>query len=79
MQFLLKKDEPKIYEIPFHIYPVNQIINIALHEKNNFTIGGEIYLLPQTKKYEITRLTSKNKGKDGTTNIFLKCIFKFFV
>jgi hypothetical protein len=75
MQFHLRRtDEPKIQNIAFHIYPVGKIINIALAQNNNYTIGGEIYLLPPSSKYEITRLTSKNKGKEGATNIYVKCI-----
>jgi hypothetical protein len=57
--------------IIFHIYPQNTILNMELTKQNNWTIGGEIYNLPQTKKYTIGRLTDI---KDKNTNILIKCI-----
>jgi len=65
----------KIHEIKntkCYIYPSNKIINILLDEKNNYTIGGEIYNL-QKNKYKIERAT-KLTNMDNITNILLKCI-----
>jgi len=59
-----------------------QTINTKLN-KNNYIIGGEIYKLEQNKnkKYNISRLTTKNKVLCGgnefnpyITNILVKCI-----
>jgi hypothetical protein len=53
------------------IYPSKKTINIKLSEENNYTIGGEIYNLPQNNNYKITRLI---KGDIPNTNILVKCI-----
>lgn len=57
---------PRASSVSFHIYPAG----------NNFLPGGEIYKLPRSKKYTITRLTKKNKELDQgfITRILLKCI-----
>jgi hypothetical protein len=55
------------------IYPNRQQIEINLNEKNDYLIGGDIYYLPTSNKYSISRLTTKNKTKPHT-NIFVKCI-----
>ena len=47
-------------------------MNINLTSENNYTIGGEIYNLPQNSKYIIQRATKETKG--NITNILLKCI-----
>jgi len=53
------------------INPSKKRINIKLTEENNYTIGGEIYNLPQNNNYKITRLI---KGDLPNTNILVKCI-----
>ena len=58
-------------EISFHIYPSNKILCCKLSDDNNYTIGGEIYNLPQNKKYKIGRLI---RGMEPSTDILLKCI-----
>ena len=46
-----------------------------MNNDNNYTIGGEIYNLPQNKKIKIDRLTRLNKSKQNCiTNILVKCI-----
>ncbi len=45
-----------------------------LTKKNNYTIGGEIYILPLNDDYKIERATKKTKIKENITNILLKCI-----
>lgn len=61
--------------IDFYFYPIdentNEHISIILNDANNYTIGGELFDLPQTSKYKIGRLI---KGMEPSTNIFLKCI-----
>lgn len=66
----LKKSNP----INAYIYPSNQKMKIHLTEKNNYTIGGEIYNLPINKNYKIERATKLTKNKTNITNILLKCI-----
>lgn len=66
------KREDKIHNIKTYIYPSKKELDLCLNEKNNYTIGGEIYNLKQNPKYIIQRAT-----KDTTkniTNILLKCI-----
>lgn len=57
-----------------YLYPKNKKIDFKLSHTNNFTIGGEIYLLPQQKHIKVERLTSKNKQSEFRTNILVKCI-----
>ena len=49
-----------------YIYPSKKEMNISLTSANNYTIGGEIYNLPQNSKY-IGRATKKTK--ENITNI----------
>jgi hypothetical protein len=58
------------------IYPSKKKINLELNKKNNYIVGGEIYLLIQNKETKIERLTVKNKeaSKQYITNLLLKCI-----
>lgn len=60
--------------ISFHIYsdadpPVALDIQLI-----NYTIGGEIYNLPQSDSVKVSRLTKYNINADGITDIKLKCI-----
>jgi len=64
---ILEKSKP----INTFIYPSKQKMKIHLTEKNNYTIGGEIYNLPLNKNYKIERATKLTKN---ITNILLKCI-----
>jgi len=73
LYFTLKTTHAKITPIKTFIYPSNKIINIKLSTINNYTIGGEIYKLPQTKQYKIERATTKTLNTN-ITNITLKCI-----
>jgi len=59
--------------IKTYIYPSNSTLDVLLNETNNYMIGGEIYKLPRSGQYKITRLTTKNKDMPST-NIFVKCI-----
>ena len=76
IQYRLKneRDPPLYSNITFHIYPAKISLDVVLSKKNCYLIGGEIYMLPASKKYEITRITSKNKMLDGHTKINVKCI-----
>lgn len=57
--------------IPITLYPSKQKINFELNDDNNYTIGGEIYNIPQQNEYKITRLI---EGGKSNTNILLKAI-----
>jgi hypothetical protein len=57
--------------IPITLYPSKHKINFKLDEDNNYTIGGEIYNIPEQNEYKITRLI---EGGEPTTNILLKAI-----
>ena len=52
------------------IYPENKKIDFNLTPENNYTIGGEIYKLPQNNKWTVSRAVN---GKSNT-NILIKCI-----
>jgi len=72
--FELKNDTLNNIYIKLYIYPSKKELLIQLNEKNNYTIGGEIYLLKINKKIHIDRLTKKNKNKHNITNIKVNCI-----
>ena len=72
--FTRKVDKTAAHVINMYIYPSGQLLKLSLTEKNNYTIGGEIYKLPVNKQYKITRATKKTKNKDEITNILLKSI-----
>ena len=77
-QFELRDEEninniENINDMNITIYPSNVEIKIDLNDENNYIIGGEIYNLKHSNKYNITRLTKKNKDKYNT-NIVVKCI-----
>jgi hypothetical protein len=73
-QFELKNvKQNNIEQIKINIYPSNIFLEIKLDETNNYTFGGEIYNIPKSKKYNITRITKNNK-ENINTNILVKCI-----
>lgn len=57
--------------IPFTIYPQKKQFHFKLNVSNNYTIGGELYQLPQNNTYKIGRLI---QGMQSSTNMLLKCI-----
>jgi hypothetical protein len=57
--------------IPFIIYPQKKRFDFVLNASNNYTIGGELYQLPQNNDYKIGRLI---QGMQPSTNMLLKCI-----
>lgn len=61
-------------DIKMYIYPSKKEMNISLTFENNYTIGGEIYNLPQSETYKVQRATRDTKNKKNITNILLKCI-----
>lgn len=69
-----KKIEGLYNETKCTIYPTKKEITFQLNEINNYTIGGEIYLLPTNTNYKIERATKLTKNKDCITNILVKCI-----
>lgn len=58
------------------IYPSKKQFSIELNAKNNYTFGGEIYNLPQSKTITVERLTKDNisDNSEFITNILVKCI-----
>ena len=74
--FEFKSDKSSNTDIQLYIYPSKKKLTIQLKDINNYTIGGEIYLLKLNKEIYIDRLTKKNKDtyKDNITNIKVKCI-----
>lgn len=70
--FFEKKKTNENNTIKMCIYPFKKQMEFVLDSKNNYTIGGEIYNLPQNTSYKIQRATKKTK--DNLTNILLKCI-----
>mgnify|MGYP001233219905 CR=1 FL=1 len=69
--YFIKKEKNDNSSI-IYIYPNKKEMTVTLSNKNNYTIGGEIYNLPVNKEYKITRATRKTK--ENITNILLKCI-----
>jgi hypothetical protein len=65
---------PSSDPISITIFPIELIMSVVLSELNHYTIGGEIYNLPTSQEYSITRITRKNYTTNGLTNILVKCI-----
>jgi len=72
-QFSLSEKE-KNKDILCNIYPLNKKFVYVFNKNNNFSIGGEIYNLPQKDTYKIDRATHIHKEKKYFTNILIKCI-----
>jgi hypothetical protein len=70
--FFEKKSSIDNELIKIYIYPSKKQMSVKLTNKNNYTIGGEIYNLPYNTKYIVQRATKDTK--DNITNILLKCI-----
>ena len=68
----VKKTTNEYNNIKISIYPSNKHMNIRLTPEDNFTIGGEMYKLPQDPNCKVERATKKTKT--NITNILLKCI-----
>jgi hypothetical protein len=73
--FSFKRRESGENIISTTFYPMDKNIQIKLNTKN-LLIGGEIYELPISKDFKITRLTKNNTNEKGITNIFVRCIDK---
>lgn len=63
-------------KINVYIYPQKEKFIFELNESNNYTFGGEIYNLEQSKNIIVERLTKDNikDNKQYITNILVKCI-----
>lgn len=70
--YFVKKQNDEDNNIKIYIYPSKKEMIVKLNNENNYTIGGEVYNLPQNSKYIVERATKKTKG--NITNILLKCI-----
>lgn len=64
--------EDQVRRIPMTFYPNKISKEFLLSKKNNFTIGGHIYRLPQNTNYLVNRLVA-NKNHPNT-NIIVQCI-----
>jgi hypothetical protein len=73
-QFVLKTEDSSNKEISCHVYPSNKEFAVCLSSNNNYTIGGEIYCLPQSTAFKIERATNLSKDPSYFTNILVKCI-----
>ena len=69
-----KENKKKESKIKCYIYPSKKKLNILLNDKNNYTIGGQIYQLPINKKIKVERATSSNQKQEEVTNILVKCL-----
>ena len=76
--FLFMKRKNTENKIEVEIYRKNgsEKLTIELNSENNYSFGGHIYNLKQTKNIRVDRLTFKNmnQNKECITNILLKCI-----
>lgn len=70
-QFTLKENMDNEHLIPISIFPEKKTTHINLGKDNHYMMGGEIFNLPRTNQYTITRLTRLNKPN---TNLLVKCI-----
>jgi hypothetical protein len=73
IQFTKYNNLNKLIKCYSYLNNNKKIIELSLNEKNNYTIGGEIYKLKKNKKYIIERATKKSDLKN-LSNILLKCI-----
>jgi hypothetical protein len=71
--FLLNNNNNNDTEIKFNIYPSKKTLSTKLNNDNNFIIGGELYNLQTSNKFNICRLTSKNIT-EANSNLVIKCI-----
>lgn len=70
--FTEKKDESYDTNIDIDIYPTHKKMSICLSSSNNYSVGGEIYKIPQNTEIKVSRATRETK--ENITNILLKCI-----
>ena len=70
--FTEKKGESYDTNIDIDIYPTRKKMSICLSSSNNYSIGGEIYKIPQNTEIKVSRATRETK--ENITNILLKCI-----
>lgn len=70
--YFIRKTKSSTPEFTTFIYPIKKTLTLSLSEKNNYTIGGEIYNLPQNKALIVKRATKETS--EHITNILLKCM-----
>jgi hypothetical protein len=61
------------HDICITIFPDQKHLKVVLNNDNYYMVGGEIFNLPRTHQFNITRLTRLNKDK-APTDILVKCI-----
>ena len=72
--FQFEKRNNKNFKVLFEFLPSKKQINIDMNEKNQFSIGGELFNLNQNKNVIVSRLTKNNENDEFKTNILLKAI-----
>lgn len=72
LQFTIYNDS--IQSIDTFIYPSCTNMQLILCDDNNYTIGGEIYMLPCSSAYTVTRYTRETNTPLAVTHIIVKCI-----
>jgi hypothetical protein len=76
-QFEKVKNKNNVDSINATIYPCKKNMIFNLNDRNNYIIGGDIYLLKQNPNIIVERLTHKNQSNNVgkyITNLLLKCI-----
>jgi len=73
-QFEIKDLLSDSKEIECYIYPSNKKITFRLTELNNYMIGGEVYNLPLSSKYKVSRATKLNETSEYITNLQVQCL-----
>lgn len=63
-----------ISTIMTYLYPSGDNMLLHLNDANNYTIGGEIYLLPSSSSHTVSRYTKETSNLDAVTHIIVKCI-----
>lgn len=72
--FLFLRKNDKINMTTCCIFPTNKQMEFSLCDSNNYTIGGEMYMLHSDNRYKIERATRELVIEDCMTNILVKCI-----
>lgn len=65
---------PSSEKISCMIYPQKKELSVSLSSSNQYTIGGEIYMLPTGTRYKIDRATKNTEKQECITNLLIKCI-----
>ena len=72
--FCKQVDNKTAFNFNATFFPSKDIVNLCFNQQNNYTFGGEIYNLPKTSSYEISRYTRLTESDEYLTHIIVKCI-----